>query len=106
MPPPCCATSIWAHTALGHEPQPDPPIPPEVRANIIQLISTEVQNQQMAGAPVDSDQAHMRYISLLHAAQQAARRNADTQADAASDKIEDILVAGRFIRHWASSCST
>jgi hypothetical protein len=78
------------------EPQPDPPIPPEVRANIIQLISTEVQNQQMAGAPVDPDQAHMRYVSLLHAAQQAARRNAMTQADAASDKVEDILVAGRF----------
>lgn len=96
------ATSLLRDVYLGPqrpwsiEPQPDPPIPPEVRANIIQLISTEVQNQQMAGAPVDPDQAHMRYISLLHAAQQAARRNALTQANSASDKVEDILVAGRF----------
>lgn len=96
------ATSLLRDIYLGPqrpwniEPQPDPPIPPEVSSNIIQLIATEVQNQQMAGAPVDPDQAHMRYISLLHAAQAAARRNAETQASSASDKVEDLLVAGRF----------
>jgi hypothetical protein len=51
---------------------------------------------QQAGQPIVEDQVHMRYVSLLHSAQQAARRNAKTQADAASDKIDDILIAGNF----------
>jgi hypothetical protein len=67
-----------------------------VQANIVQLLSTEVQTQQMAGAPITQDQVHTRYTSLLHAAQAAARRNAMMQADSASDKIDDILKGGLF----------
>jgi hypothetical protein len=96
------ATALLRDVYLGPErpwdiqPQPDPPIPPDVLANIIQLISTEVQTLQMAGQPIQSDQVHMRYVSLLHAAQAAARRNAMTQSDAAADKIDDILTNGGF----------
>jgi len=74
----------------------DPPIPPEIRTSILQLISTEVQTLQMAGQPVEENQVHMRYVNLLHAAQQASRRNAMTQAQAATDKMDDILQAGGF----------
>lgn len=96
------ATSLLRDVYLGPdrpwsiESVPDPPIPPEVRANILQLVSTEVGNLQMSGQPISQDQVHMRYIGLLHSAQQAARRNAQTQADAAADKIDDILRAGGF----------
>lgn len=95
-------TSLLRNVYLGPErpwtidSQPDPPIPPEVQANILQLISTEVQTLQMSGQPAQEDQVHMRYVSLLHSAQQAARRNADTQAEAAANKIDDILVEGKF----------
>ena len=96
------ATSLLRDVYLGQtrpwdiEPQPDPPVPPEIKANIIQLLATEVGTQQQAGQPVIQDQVHMRFTSLMHAAQQAARRNAMTQADAAADKIDDILQNGGF----------
>lgn len=76
--------------------QPDPPIPPGVIQSVEQLIAVEAGTLQQAGAPVLEDQIHMRRVGLLHAAQAAARRNANLQAQAASDKIEDMLVAGGF----------
>lgn len=96
------ATSLLRDVYLGKDrpwdikPQPDPPVPPEVQANIFQLIATEVQTLQQAGAPVQEDQIRMRYMDLFHAAQQAARRNAMEQAEMAADKIDDILITGGF----------
>lgn len=78
------------------KPQPDPPVPPEIQAHIMQLVSIEVQTQQQTGAPMIQEQVHERYTTLMHAATQAARRNALNQADAASDKIDDILQIGGF----------
>ena len=96
------ATALLRDVYLGPqrpweiEPVADPPIPPEIRASILQLIATEVQTLQMAGQPAQEEQVHMRYVTLLHAAQQAARRNAMTQAEAAADKMNDILNDGNF----------
>lgn len=96
------ATSLLRDVYLGAdrpwdiEPQPDPPVPPDVRSNIMTLIASEVGTLQQAGQPVIQDQVHMRMVSLMHAAQQAARRNAMMQADAAANKVEDILRAGGF----------
>lgn len=96
------ATALLRDVYLGPQrpwdiqPTLDPPIPPEVQTNIIQLIATEVQTLAMAGQPAQEDQVHIRYVSLLHSAKQAARRNAMTQADAASDKIDDLLISGNF----------
>lgn len=78
------------------EPEPDPPVPPEVIADVMRLVSSEVQSQQQAGQPVPENQAHMRMMGLMHAAEQAARENANEQCDNASDKIDDILTTGRF----------
>jgi hypothetical protein len=80
----------------GIEPQPDPPVPPDVMASIAKLVSVEVANAQQGGQPLTGDAVQMRRIGLERAAQQAARRSAGDQATSASDQIEDILVAGGF----------
>jgi hypothetical protein len=96
------ATSLLRDVYLGADrpwsiaPQPDPPIPPDVRASIAQLIASEVANAQMSGQPVMPDQARMRFVDLMRAAQQAALRNAMGQAAAASDKIHSLLETGGF----------
>lgn len=96
------AASLLRDVYLGPErpwdiqPQPDPAVPPEIQAHIMQLVSAEVQTQQGAGVPVLEEQVHMRYLALMHAAQSAARQNALNQAKTTSDRIEDILVAGGF----------
>lgn len=96
------ATSLLRDVYLGADrpwsisPQPDPPVPPDVRASVAQLVSAEVSNAQMAGQPILPDQAHMRFTDLLYAAQQAARRNAMQQSSAAADKVQSILDTGRF----------
>ena len=96
------ATSLLRDVYLGATrpwditPQPDPPVPPEIKANIIHLVSTEVSTMQQAGQPVLHDQVHARFLGLMHAAQQAARRTAMGQADSASNKIDDILRDGGF----------
>ena len=96
------ATSLLRDVYLGPdrpwgiEPQRDPPIPAEVRANIMQLIASEVNTNEAAGAMTEENQVHMRYVSLLHGAQAAALRNAEMQADAAADKINDLLQEGGF----------
>lgn len=96
------ATSLLRDVYLGIdrpwdlEPQDDPPVPAEILANIVKLVATEAMTLQQSGQPVLEDQVHMRYVNLVHAAEQAARRTAMTQADSASDKIEDMLRAGRF----------
>ncbi len=78
------------------EPQPDPDVPPDVMASIAKLVSVEVANAQQAGQPLTSSAIQMRKVELERAAQQAARENAMEQSKSASDKIEDILVAGKF----------
>ena len=74
----------------------DPDVPPEVRANILSLVSSEAQTLQMAGQPVLQDQMQMRLVSLMHSAKQAAKRRAQQQATAVADKIEEILGQGDF----------
>jgi hypothetical protein len=78
------------------EPQPDPAVPPEIQSSIAKLIAMEVMGLQQAGQPVIEDQIHRRFIGLMHAAQQAARRTASTQATSAANKMDDILQAGGF----------
>jgi hypothetical protein len=78
------------------QPEEDPPVPPDVMANISKLVSLEVASMNQQGQPVPASQTHSRLLGLVHAAREAARRQAQQRADAAEDKVEDILVEGRF----------
>lgn len=96
------ATSLLRDVYLGADrpwsidAQDDPPVPPDVRGNIVQLLAAEVANMQMAGQPVMPDQAHMRFVDLMRAAQQAAKRNAMERANSAGHKVHGILESGGF----------
>lgn len=97
------ATALLRDVYLGPErpwsiePQPDPPVPPSVVQSIAQLIATEVaQESVQSGTPPDPEQVHSRYVNLMRQAQNSARRVAMSQAEAASNKVDDILQAGRF----------
>jgi hypothetical protein len=96
------ATSLLRDVYLGGdrpwtiESQPDPPIPPQIMSAIAQVVASEAAQQHAMGTPPDPDSAHMRYVNLVHQAQQTALRQAQNQAEAASNKIDDILMQGHF----------
>lgn len=96
------ATALLRDVYLGNErpwdiqAEADPDVPPEVRANIMQLVATEVQTLQATGQPVLQDQTQMRLVGLMHSAKQAAKRRAQQQATSVGDKIEEILEQGDF----------
>jgi hypothetical protein len=96
------ATSLLRDVYMGPdrpwdiEPVADPPVPAGIMTSIAQTLAAEAAGLHQAGQPIDPDQVHMRYVNLVRAAQQTARRNAMVQADAAADKIDDMLVSGGF----------
>lgn len=96
------ATALMRDVYLGPDrpwdiqPQPDPPVPPGVLDHIIQLIQIEAATLAQSGQPAIPEQLHARQMGLLHAAVQAARQQALMQANSTADKIEDMLVEGKF----------
>lgn len=97
------ATSLLRDVYLGAErpwsidPQPDPPVPPEIMSSIAQLIASEAgEAHAQVGQPPQPIDVHARFVAMVRQAQQAAKRTADLQAEAASNKVEDILEAGNF----------
>jgi hypothetical protein len=97
------ATSLLRSVYLGVErpwsldPQADPPVPPEVMTSITTLMASTAAQMQQAGMPMPPmEQARQTYVELVRQAQQRAERVAIQQAEAASDKMDDILEAGGF----------
>jgi hypothetical protein len=96
------ATSLLRDVYLGAErpwsiePQPDPPVSPDAMMAIVNLIQVEAQQLRFAGQPAMPSDLHARYIGLVRQATAAAKRVAQSQAEAAADKIDDILIAGKF----------
>ena len=64
--------------------------------SIAQLLASEAGEQHQAGLPPSFQDVHARYVALVRQAQNAARRVATQQAEAAANKVEDILEAGNF----------
>ena len=98
------ATSLLRDVYLGGdrpwsvEPQPDPPVPASIMSSIAQVIAADAAQQAATpGAPpVDPEVVHARYVNFVHQAQQTALRQAMSQAEAAGDKMDDILIQGGF----------
>jgi hypothetical protein len=97
------ATALLRDVYLGAErpwsiePQPDPPVPANIKASIATLLATEAMQQTVQeGTPPNQDHIHDRYLNLMRQAQNSARRQAMAQADGAANKVDDILQAGRF----------
>jgi hypothetical protein len=96
------ATSLLRDVYLSAErpwdvqPQPDPPVPASIMAAIAQLVASEAAQAKAQGQDVDPETTHGRYLGLVHGAQQAALRQAMTQAEGAADRMDDILQAGGF----------
>jgi hypothetical protein len=101
------ANSLLRDVYLGSErpwtlsPPPDPEVPAEIRGQITRLVSSEAQNAQLHGQNIDPDAAHFRFLSLMHGAIQAAKRNSADQAALATDKVHEILEMGGFYDAFA-----
>lgn len=102
------ATSLLRDVYLGPDrpwditPMKGVEVSPAARAAIMQLVSTEVGTQAAAGIQTSEDQVHARVMGLMHAASEAAQRTATQRAKTASDKVDDILISGRFYEALAA----
>lgn len=92
---------LGAERPWGVAAPPDPSIPPEIVASVKQLVASELQNLQQAGAPASPDVIRDRVTQLMTSARQAAKKKAADQADIAEDKIDELLVEGGFYKALA-----
>lgn len=87
----------------GLEATPDPTLPDDMVEAIQELVNTEVQNEaRLSAMPPSPDQIRDRVTGLFAGAKQAAIKKARIEAERAQDKIDDILVEGRFYEALAS----
>ncbi len=80
----------------GLNPPDDPDVPPQIQDSIRQLVMSEVATNQAAGQQMDVSQIRDRIQGLLISARNAAKKNAETQAQIAEDKVDEILKRGGF----------
>lgn len=80
------------------DPTPEPEVPGDVAAKIMELVQSEVQNLQLSGQPVDPGMIEDRARSLLESAKKAERKRAKKEAEKAANKLDDILTEGGFYR--------
>jgi len=77
-------------------PTPDPTLPDDQLAAITQLVEVEVANMTMAGQTPDQARISERIQQLVVATKRAAQKRARNEADTAEDKLDDLLVEGKF----------
>lgn len=80
----------------GISPPADPDIPPEIIAQISELVGIEAQTNAAGGQPTDINTIRDRTLHLMEAARQASKKRAAAQAKVAEDKIEELLTQGKF----------
>ena len=97
------ASSLLRDVYLGGDrpwaikPPADPDIPPEILAQIDQLLQHEQQMvMQVTGQQPPADAEQKRREALIESAEDAAKKLATEQAQASEDKIEEFLRDGLF----------
>lgn len=81
----------------GLSPTPDPSLPDDVSQSIQELVNVEIENQaRLTGQAPDPEQIRDRVTQLFAAAKQAAIKKAREEAKISQEKVDDILVEGKF----------
>lgn len=90
-------------TPWGLEATPDPTLPDDLVQSIQELVNVEVENQtRLSGQAPQPEQIRDRVVQLFSAAKTAAIKKARNEATRAQDKVNDILIEGRFYETLAS----
>jgi hypothetical protein len=79
-------------------PTPEPVVPGQTAASVMQLVQAEVETLRSAGQQVDPQAVEDRVTTLMDAAKKAERRKAELEADKATLKLEDRLREGGFYK--------
>ena len=79
-------------------PTPEPEIPGDVVANVMQLVQAEAGTFQQQGQQIDPQAIQDRIRSLTDAAKKAEKKTAKLEADKATSHLNDILVEGGFYK--------
>lgn len=85
----------------GLEPPDDPDIPAAIQQSIGQLLDAEAASLSQGGQRIDEDALRERFLQLMEAARQAAKKRASQQSSIAADKIDEILKQGGFYKALA-----
>ena len=80
----------------GLKPTPDPKLPDEIAGEIGNLVQVEVANAMRLGDQPDPNAVRDRTRALLLSARRASIKKARQEAEAAFQKLDDILVEGGF----------
>ena len=83
------------------EPTPDPSLPEDVEASIIQLVETEAVSMLQLGEQPTPSQLQEREDQLKAGARVATRKQAVEETAVANDKLKDILAEGGFERAFS-----
>ena len=101
------ASSLLRDIYLGPErpwglsPDEDPEIPPEILDAIHTLVTSESDTLTQTGAPPQPDKIRDRVTMLIEAARDASKRRAKDQAKVSEEKLDEILVEGKFYDAFA-----
>lgn len=80
----------------GLKPTPDPTLPDDISQTVTQLVQAESQNAATGGQPPDPQAIKDRTNDLMDAALRAAIKKARLEAQKSFNKLDDILVEGKF----------
>lgn len=107
------ATALLREVYLGPEkswelePTPDPKVPDNIADEITSLLASEVeklmQQAQETGVPVDQLAVRQRAQSLMDEAQKASKKVAASEAKEADDRLDDLLIEGKFYEALAEA---